>query len=175
MERSKANTPIAQQECMQSSVESVAARLPLREVSKEELYRNFCMMWDWRNTGIVHPFRTHFLDEEFGETSMNVIPSIHTVSDNEFYPFGRPELSGYRSDLLGLGLGVLAHTLVVQQIVWKLMEPQDWTISERVATGKHAHNIQRMGNGVAKEDGMPILQYLKNARDACRAIGFPID
>jgi len=144
---------------------------------KADLFRRFDMV-RVRIEGLVHTFRTRFDNQLFGTTSMIVSPFSHTVVSDEFYPFCKPWEGDFRRELRGMGLGTLAHTLVLLQILQELDEPSRWKMRHVSVSGeenKHRKSIDRMGNAESRTRPVPLLPYIDNAMAACRAIGFLLD
>lgn len=143
-------------------------------VNKSVLFRQFRMRLH-AVSGLTLAYQTVFQGNSFGVTSMIVNREMREVVGNEFYHFGRPWEEGFREDLLGLGLGTLAHTLVLQDIVATIEDPSSWELGNFSATGNHCSSVKRMGNGLALSGYIQLTSYLENARQACRAIGFPLE
>ena len=126
-----------------------------------------------RNTS--HKFASCFDRKIFGDISMFVDTHTQAIGSDEFYPFGKFHEDASHNELVGTGLGTLAHTLALAKILPLLQDPTQYSVRHFSATGGYKTSIERMGNVQSLTVEMSLAPYISNAIKACQGIGFDME
>ena len=116
-------------------------------------------------------YSSMFDGKTFGRMSVFLLPQL--LSWNEFYPFNETHDPEYHPELVGTGLGTIAHTLVLHDVIIQLLEdPRGYQITHAAAGGGREKQLERMCNQAAMRGNMSLQKYFENSVQFCSQIGF---
>lgn len=105
---------------------------------------------------------------------------IHHTTRNqlvwdEFYPFGGPSADTERRDLIGSGLGALAHAETLLRLMAALDISNDYEIRHMSAVSERRDQLERMGNLAAADEYVSFPYYVVRSLHYAEDLGFRFD
>lgn len=117
-------------------------------------------------------FQSVFDAQTFGTMGMFVHRNGQQLVWDQFYPFGQTHEEGFRSDLLGKGLGTLAHTQVLMAVSLVTGRVKDATVRVFGAEPGFQKILERAGVPECSAKEVSLEHCLRGSFESCDAIGF---